>query len=45
MIEDKTNSYINERHSTTLDIETGQKKVEIWEMLHLSWATIPGMDR
>ena len=44
-IEDKTNSYINERNSTTLDIEIEQKKVKIWEILHLPWAAIPGMDR
>ena len=29
----------------TLDIELEKKKYNMWEILQLSWATIPGTDR
>ena len=35
------NNNNNNRHNTTLNL----KKKKAWEILHLSWAVIPGMDR
>ena len=42
-MKDKTDQNNNDRHNATLKLKVKKKKN--WEILHLSWAAVPGMDR